>query len=329
MFSRIAILSLLTLFVLLSGCKDASLAPVVTQETLGFGAFPFLSELRSGEFDLANLGSSAYEMDVYFVDNAGGDDVAQYNLYVSFDDNNPDNGSIGGERMLFRSFRPGDFAPLGEDGNLGLTVRIPFSEVAGFVGAGNAGDVVSGDRFQFTSEVVKADGRVFSADNSTPAVTNAFGGIWNFNVTATCPLDDAAFAGAYSVEYGYVYDEFLLFNQPVQALGNSPLNRTVTLELVPGSTTRRSVDLITYVAPGYNLYSGPTVLTFSCDVVTSAAIDAGTGCGGGNIQATQTGTASFDLNDDASWTIEYSDYGATDGGCGVEAKDFSLVFTKQ
>jgi hypothetical protein len=312
-----------------TGCTDEELAPVVTQETLLFGAFPRLQELRAAEFDLADLTGSAYSMTVDFVDNAGGDLIAQYNIYVAFDDNNPDNGDLSTETTLWKSFTPADFSPNATTGNLGLDVEIPFSEIAAFVGAGADGAVVSGDRFQFRTEIVHSDGRVFSSDNSTPAITNAFGGIWNFNVNATCPLADDQFAGAYGVEYGTVYDEFLLFNAPVQALGNPPLNLTVDLALVSGSSTRRVFNVGTTVNPGYRFGASDTTLEFACDIVTSTAIDSGAGCGNGSIAAVQVAADPFDLNDDSTFTINYVDFGDNDGGCGAPALEYSLVFSKQ
>ena len=314
--------------VVFSGCKDDELAPVVTQETLLFGAFPFLQELRAGEFDLANLSSSAYEMDVYFVDNAAGQDVAEYRVFVSFDDNNPGNGDLSTERTLFKSFTASDFTAMGPDGNLGLTVRIPFSEVAAFVGAGNDGDVVSGDRFQFTTEVEKNDGRVFSSDNSTPAVTNAFGGIFNFNVNATCPLDDSFFTGTYSVAYGEVYDQISLFGAPVQAIGDLT-GFTVELSTVAGSTTRRSFSLGDRVwLPGYGFGPGNMEFDFACDIVTSTDIIGGASCdGSGTLGASPVGPADFSLSDDSSITFEYNDFAV--GGCRGETLPYSLVFTKQ
>lgn len=314
--------------VVMSSCVDPDSAPVITQDNLLFGAFPFLNELKTGEFDLADLSGSAYEMDVYFVDNSQGSLVAQYNVYVAFDDNNPVPSDLSSERTLFKSYGPSDFAALGDKGNLGVTVSIPFTEIANFVGAGSVGDVISGDRFQFSTEIVHEDGRVFSSTNSTPAVTNAFGGIWDFNVNATCPLPNTAFAGDYNVQYGYVYDVFPLFGADVQPFG-PVLDATVTLGLVAGSTTRRSFNFGAYLLPGYGFGSADVVLDFACDVVTSTAVDSGAGCGGGSIAAVQVNSASFDLANDSTWTIEYEGFGPNDGGCGVaDVKPWSVVFTK-
>ncbi|MFT4751802.1 MAG: hypothetical protein ACI819_002256 [Neolewinella sp.] len=314
--------------VVMSSCVDEERSPVITQDNLLFGAFPFLNELKTGVFDLADLAGSAYEMDVYFIDNAAGADVAQYNIYVAFDDNNAGNGDLSTERTLFKSFGPSDFAPLGDKGNLGMTVRISFTEIAAFVGAGAEGDVISGDRFQFSTEVVKEDGRVFASTNSTPAIINAFGGIFDFNVNATCPLPDDVFVGMYAVEYGYVYDVFPLFGADVQPFGPT-IDRIVEVGL-GNSSIRRSFNYGGYLLPGYGFGTSDVTLEFACDVVTSSAVDSGAGCGGGSIAAVQVNSASFDLADDSTWTIEYEGFGPNDGGCGVpELKPWSVVFTKQ
>jgi len=312
--------------IVMTGCKDDELAPVIIFEELEIGAFPFLNELKTAEFDLADLAGSAYEMDVYFVDGEAGAKVAQYNVFVAFDDKNPGNGDLSTETALFKSFTPADFATIGDKGNLGTTVRIPFSEVAAFVGAGAEGDVISGDRFQFRTEIVTTTGTTFNSVNSTPAVTNAFGGIWNFNVNATCPLSNDAFVGDYAIEYGYVYDVFPLFGAPVQPFGPT-IGRTVTLSTVAGSSTRRSFNYGTYLVPGYNFGTSDITLEFACDVLTSDNINSGAGCGSGSLQAAQEGEVSFDLDDDSTWTIEYLDFNP-DGGCGVSTMPFSVVFTK-
>lgn len=314
--------------IVMTGCKDDELAPVIIFSELEIGAFPFLNELKTAEFDLADLAGSAYEMDVYFVDGEAGAKVAQYNIFVSFDDNNPDNGTIPSTEMLYRSLTPSDFAPLGDKGNLGTTVRIPFSDVAAFVGAGAEGAVISGDRFQFRTEIVTTTGTTFNSVNSTPAVTNAFGGIWNFNVNATCPLSDDDFTGAYVCSYGEVYDDFPLFGAAVQPFGPAPLALPVTLSTVSGSSTRRVFNYGPYLLPGYGFSTGDITLEFACDIMTSNNIDSGAGCGSGSIQAAQVGVSTFDLNDDSTWMIEYSDFDP-DGGCGVSPLPFSIIFTKQ
>ena len=322
-------LLLLALLVLSIGsCADEELSPIVTQDALLFGAFPRLVELRTGEYDLNDLENSTYDMEVDFVDNAEGEDIAEYRLYVVFDDNTTGSGrpDYSSDEVLVRSYTPTDFRA-GPNGNLGVDVSIPFTEVAQLADV-PLDSIFAGDRFQFRAEVEKEDGRVFSSSNSTPAITNAFGGIFDFNVNATCPLPDDRYSGEYRVTYGTIYDQFDLFGEPVQALGNPPLDLVVTLELVAGSTTRRTFNVGTYANPGYAFATGPTTLDFACDRVTSTAIDSGAGCGDGTIAATQPSADPFNFSDDSSFTINFIDFGETDGGCGVAGLPFSLVFTK-
>ena len=324
-------LFLALLAVVVVGCADDELQPAVTQDTLLFGAFPRLVELRTGEFDLADLQNSAYEMEVDFVDNAGGADIAQYKVYVAFDDNSTGAGrpDYSTESAEFRVYTPADFTE-GPNGNLGLTVNIPFTEVAAFAGV-PVDSIFSGDRFQIRTEVVKTDGRVFSSANSTPAITNAFGGLFNFNVVATCPLDDSFLTGEYRISYGEVYESFDLFddNDPVQALGD--LNGvTVTLETVAGSTTRRTVSYGSRLwLPSYGFDLGPVTLDFACDRLTStSAVNTGLSCGDGPIGFAQNTSvvSAFDLEDDSTFEVFYNDFAT--GGCYGGTLPFSLIFTK-
>ncbi|SEQ81354.1 hypothetical protein [Neolewinella agarilytica] len=317
--------------IVMTGCKDDELAPVIIFNELEVGAFPFLNELKTGEFDLADLAGSAYEMDVYFVDGQAGANIAQYNVYVTFEDNNPSNGDESSTaEALFRSYVPSDFETIGDKGNLGTNVVIPFLDAATAAGV-DADNVLSGDRFQFRTEIVTTTGTTFNSVNSTPAVTNAFGGLWNFNVTATCPLADDVFVGSYNVSYGYIYDPFVIFGRTIQGWLPAPMDQNVTLELKAGSTTVRSFGT-QYLVPS-DLTSDITIdLTFSCDVVTAVSSDSGVRCSGAGWRPIQINTASFDLNDDSTFTIEFRDWGSDEnnGGCGnIAAQEYSVVFVKQ
>jgi len=328
MLKKIAFL-LAACVVMATGCTDEEAGPIINFDGgLALGAFPRLQQLDFAEFDLADLQGSVYQHTVDFVDGNSSQDISEYRILIAFDDNNPDNGDNSTDFVVWDAMTVdvqaiNDVDP--ETGNKVYTLTIPFSAAANFVGVAPE-DVISGDRFQFRTELLKTDGRVFNSVNSTPAVTNAFRGIWNWNVNATCPLDNEAFAGDYAIEYGYVYDAFPLFGADVQPFGPT-IGRTVTLATVSGSTTRRVFNYGAYLLPGYGFGTGDITLTFACDVVTSSNIDSGAGCGDGSIQASQTGVATFDLDDDSTWTIEYNDFDPN-GGCGPAPIGFSVVFSK-
>lgn len=312
------------------GCKDEDASPIVTQEKLLFGAFPRLIELQTTEFDLNNRQASSYDMEIDFVDNAAGGDIAEYRVFIAFDDNSTGDGKpdLSTDRELFRTYTPADFRA-GPNSNLGVDVSISFSEAAAFTSV-PLDSVEAGDRFQVFTEVEKTDGRVFSTSNSTPAITNAFNGIFDFNINATCPLSEGTFMGEYKVTYGEVYNELTFSERKVQALGTPPLNLTVTLTPVAGSSTRRTFKVgKTYLQPGFEFDPGTLTLDFVCDQITASDIDAGTACTTGTIEARQPAADPFDFGDDSSFTVTYIDF-ADDGGCdGLTPSKFTLVFTKQ
>lgn len=315
------------LFVVLfaSGCMDEEDGPIIIFDGgLEIGAFPRLQEVRSGDFDLNDLTGSTYEHFVDFVDGNGGEDVETYRILVAFRSVSGDQG----ETIVFREIPATEFENFDGTGNKAFTLTIPFTEVAGSLNI-NPEDVVSGDRFRFRTELVNRDGQVFNSANSRPAVTNAFGGIWNWDVTASCPLDDNSFVGTYSIEYGYVYDEFELFEQPVTPFG-VPLARTVELAFSPGQRTRRTFNYGSYLVPGFNFSTDDISLDFACTVLTHSNINSGEGCGPSPIQAVQNGQGEFDLTDDTSFTVELIDFApGFDGGCGPAPREYSVVFTKQ
>ena len=316
MIKKLSYLSLVGLLVAALGCADEDLAPIATFDNLSIGAFPKLISLNSGEYDLQDLDGSSYNMDVEFSDGADGADVAEYNFFIRFIDNNPDNGDNSTDFTEYASFTPADFST-GTEGSLGLNVDLPFRQAAQAVGV-DPNDVLSGDVFRFETEIVKTDGRVFSEDNSSAAITGPFGGIWDFNVTATCPLPDANFSGEYT--FSYEGDE------PVSPFGATFAGNTATFRTVAGSTTRRRADFA-YLT-NYNF--GVTMeIDFACDVVFMNTVDSGVGCGGGSItidQASPNGDP-FDINDDSEFKLNLIDF-ASDGGCGVSSIPFTIVFSK-
>jgi hypothetical protein len=320
-----SISGLLLLAVLITGgCADPDLSPILTEDKYLYGAFPRLISLGTTVFDIENKDDSSVTLEVDFVDNTGGENVAEYNVYVGFNDNNPENGDMSADPELFLVQTPTNFTE-GPNGNLSTQFTLSFEEAAQVTGI-DIDSVQSGDVFNVVTEVVTDDGRLFTDANSTAAITNAFNGIFEFQIDATCPLPDDQFSGMYKVEYGEVYDTISFLGETVQAIG--PLNdRMVELEVV--SSTRRSFNVgSTYLAPGFSFAPGDIELFFACDEITAEDIDSGESCGAGTIRARQDSTDAFDISDDSSFTLRYTDF-FDDGDCGQTPLPFTLVFTKQ
>jgi hypothetical protein len=169
---------------------------------------------------------------------------------------------------------------------------------------------------------------VFSSLNSTPVITNAFEGLWDFRVKGICPLREDTFVGEYRITYGYVYPPAELPGGP--AFGD--LDRSVFLSPANDPRIERTLNYGPYL-PGFSFFTDDVLLLFSCGNLLQTPINTGAGCGDGTIGAIQNGVATYDPNDDSTFTIEMIDLPPEfDGGCfgqGFGSRlRYSIVFTK-
>jgi len=306
-------------FLLILSCgKDEELGPIITVETAEIGAFPRLVELKTGEYDLANISSSAYAHEVEFQSIDAGANVDAYVITVAYKDNNPDNGENSKDAIEFKNFSQGDFG----DSALGLrniSVSFPFTEVAAALGV-DASTVGPGDEFNFSSEVRLNDGRVFAGSNTeSTLLSSAFRGYFDWTVKATCPIEDTAFSGMYTISfpsagnaYGPAYED------------------GATVEVVPvaGSSTLR--EFTSNFLPAIGPFPDVTRFDIVCDQAVLISGNTGVGCGGTIIFGPGASSAPLDLTDDST-IVFFVDEGANPGNCGGQAgtTDSMLTLTKQ
>ena len=305
--------------ILLAGCSaDPALGPIITVETAEVGAFPRTVELKVGEYDLMDLSGSSYLHDIDFRSIDGGNNVANYIINVSFDDNNSSNGDDSTTPIEFKNFTQSDFGDSG-NGTKSLTLDFPFLEVVAAVGVASA-DVLPGDRFQFTAELILDDGRVFTSANTESTIFGpAFRAFFDWNVNATCPLDNALFVGAYDMAFvgpdGSAWPG---------AGGGRSVAETVTLSLVPGATTLRTFTL--GVLPRFGPFGTTITLEWVCDVVgLQSNFNVGVGCGSPAIFIKQGTQVAANIMDDSVININWVEDG---GGCGYSFAE-TAVLTKQ
>ena len=295
----------LSVMIIATSCADDSLSPIVTFDKLGKGGYPRLVQQLSGEFDLQDISGSSFDYEIELVDINQGKDVTSYEIWVGFN---------GGDYVLHQAYTQADFTD-SPRGFRGLSISIPFTAAAATVSE-DPNTMVPGDYFVFDTRVT-VGGIVFTFDNASPAVNgSAFAGFFRPRVNVTCPLPDTDFAGDYTLTGVSAYQGG--FGDFFTADGGI----TVTLELVPGSTTRRTFDF------DYNGFGigGTWELDFLCDAVLSASFNLGASCGAGDISASGVNGA-FNINDDTSFTFSLTE--TDDGACGfAQLGQIDMMMTK-
>jgi len=305
-------LVLLGMMLLFSCGRDESLGPIITVDTAEIGAFPRLVALNSGEFDLANPGASNYSHEVEFQSQDAGLNVESYEVYFRFVDNDEGNGDNSTEETLFQAYGPGDFGDSAL-GLKGITITYPFEEVASRAGI-SIDDISPGDFFAFSSLVKLNDGRVFQDENTESTIkSSAFRAYFDWTVNATCPLPNDLFVGQYAIEF---------LEGPGNPWATGLRAETVTLELVPGSTTKRQFAAV--VIDAFGGFPMTAEMDFVCTTVQWLTAGPGIGCGPPNISYDAGAPQPQDITDDSVIILEYAEEG---GGCGYSNVD-KIMLTK-
>lgn len=299
---------------LIGACSsDPELGPIITIDTAEVGAFPRTQNLIASEYDLMNLSSSSYVHEIDFRSETGGDNVSNYRVFVSFDDNDPSNGDDSSGEVLVGDFGQGDFtASAADDSNVGLTLDFPFTAMTAATGV-NAENVSPGDRFQFRAELELDDGRVFTGANTESTIFGpAFRAFFDWNVNATCPLPDDAFVGTYAITH---------LQGPGNPWGTGVREANVELALVPGSSTVRAINGVV-VIDAFGGFPMAASVEFVCDVARWQDANPGVGCGAPGIMYFNGGDDPIDLSDDSTITLTIAEEG---GGCGYSNVDIILL----
>lgn len=180
----------------LASCADENLKPIITFDDSGKGAYPRLISEGVRDINLFDIGGSTYSYSVEFVDIDGGNSVASYDLTVTFEDNNPDNGDNSAGPVALRSYSSSEFTT-NADGFKALdNVSVSANDVMSAIGV-TADLLGPGDVFKVKGSVTTTDGSVYGASNSSPSVKGAaFRGHFDYNMAASCPT---ALDGTYDV----------------------------------------------------------------------------------------------------------------------------------
>lgn len=307
--------------VMLFSCADDELSPILTFDKAGKGAYAKLLNESAPELDLANLGAAKYSYCVEFVDIDAGNTVSQYDINVTYVDNNPSNGDKGAGPINLRSISSGEFNST--DRNFkGSCIDITLSELLTAFGL-TADDLIANDQFRFNTTVTTNEGNTYGGSNSDSDVNgSAFGGHFDYTLKATCPLNETIFTGNYTMNY------IDLGNQAFGVEPYGPDGKTVTLRTNPPSTTQRAFDITYLEAGGFGQAPSAYIIDFICDAVITVTMDGGLGCGGGNITVATGDAYPADITDDSKITLSGIEW-KPDGGCGVPEQEVIIELIKQ
>lgn len=241
--------------VMLSGCADEDLAPILTFDSAGKGAYPRLIEEGNTLINLLeDASASTYTYTVEFIDLQQGELVAEYVLEMTYEDNNPGNGDASNGPIVFRTFTQSDFTT-NENGYRQVSVTIPASEAISAAGT-SFDQLMAGDNFEFDGRVVLEDGSQFGAENSSSTVRGAaFRGHFDFTMPANCPSD---LTGTYDVMTTDIW------------CGGDPVTTTVDIEALGGGSYEFSDWAFGAYGPCYGGGSASGDLNFQevCTVVS-------------------------------------------------------------
>ncbi len=169
------------------GCADESLAPILTFDAAGKGAYVARVSETARFINLLDVANARYTYSVEFVDLEQGGTVAEYAIDVRYVDNNPANGNKSGGPLRLRSFNSSQFQDNARGYKSVSDITITASELFSLFGT-DASEVLAGDQFVVIGTVTTRDGAVFGFSNSSSSVNGAaFRGHFNFTLVCGCP----------------------------------------------------------------------------------------------------------------------------------------------
>jgi len=314
-----ALLNKISLFLVLAlivGCSDTD-RPIdaLNEGTTRGTVLKTVEDETSLEFNVGveNLVTIAAEV----IDQRG-QDFEKVDVFVSFFDNNPEDGDESRDEVLITTLNPGDFDTSGEFPKLNLEfTEVDFNTALDLTGD----DYTGGDRFNIRLELVMTDGRIFTSTNANNVVTGGpfFRSPFQYNINVTCFIPEDYFVGDYLMER--ISDQ------------ESPFGDSFTEEGQVVTITRNGADRnfeFVYFPGAFDFGQVMTLSLICNEIFVSGGAASGTlGCGGGSIgQSTPEVPSAYDIENDTEIIIEILDF-EPDGGCGTGGYPVTLRFTKQ
>ncbi|MCM8567800.1 hypothetical protein NE848_00285 [Gramella jeungdoensis] len=308
---KLQYLILAFLTISLVGCQDEDKIALQV-ENVETGAFLRTLELQSGVYDLFNIGTSEFAVVLEESDASDGAELESMDVYVSYSDADGDDDV---SEVLVKNVPASEFTE-GESGLPNYTLIVTAPEALSALGV-TEDELAPGDQFQFRLAVNTTNGQTFTNTNSGGNLSGLFfRSPFRYNVTVGCPLPEGTFTGDYKVtlvEGSAAFGRFM--------------EDGATVSLTATSRTVRSANF-TYL-PDIGGFGESLDFEFVCTDVGVIRNNTGLACTAGGITWAQgsESPAAFDIEDDSSFTLRFTDF-VEDGGCGVSPYPVELLFEK-
>lgn len=320
---------LVLLLVLVSSCSTEPELPIPLDETLeNRGAFLRINAVQTAAFDLADLGTAAYTIDVEYFDGEGAsllENVQFYAAYQSFGLNPADRTIIPETDQPVFTVSASEFSE-NERGLPATTISVPLTAVAEGLGI-STDDVGVEDRFTIRWVVNLTDGRSFTASDAAPAISGGFySSPYQAQVFTVQALQASEFTGT------YMFD-----SQGTGVFGWEVFSDVFESELVvdPNNTLNGRIFTAEPYAEDWGGLA-PIDVPISLGRTATAAVGSGgigtgLGCGVGLAVGPITDPAAngviIDVSDDSEFTLVLSDN--IRGDCDAPPVDVAFTVTKQ
>lgn len=312
--------------------------PIPMDETLSnTGAFLRMTKINTSVFDLANS-DAAYEFVGEYFDNDGAsllESITVFSSYRSFA--LPGTTPTVYDEAEIMTISNGEFSVNEDTGLPTALISIPLSKVIAGIPQLDAADVGVEDRFQLRWRLNLTDGRTFSVEDASPALSGGFyKSPYGANVPTVQALDPSEFTGSYTFTridegpgplvspfFGGTYGTFdYLF-------GKVPF--TAELSIDPNNTLNGRVVDLPGAYPNSIIPLDPMTdvqLSIGRTAQVAATFPVGVGCDLDIAigSPSNNGIREIDVNDDSSFILAMSENKNSD--CGRGSGDIFFTVTK-
>jgi len=290
--------------------------PIPLDETMeNTGAFLRVLNVETAAFDILNLETAAYEFSAEYWDDEGQTLLDNVTFYASYQ-------SVDGSEVERASFKTVDFSEFSEHETSGWpsnNFSLAIADINAALGIA-AEDNSLGDRYQIDWTLNLTDGRSFTVDDMSPAISGGFFNSPSFaNVDVSARIEPELFVGTY---------RFTQQNNgslgPVFGVPNvySAMEFEAELSVDPNNDFNGRVFEEAYLAAfGNSPHSNPIIIRLAEDtdnnsVTLASSYNSGLGCGGPALQlgAETQQVSQFDLEDDSEFIFALTEN--TESACG-------------